>query len=734
VKQLIRALVVTALLALLSASTASATVTNTFTGTVDTSGTKFVSFKFAVAQPGTLTVTLDWDNASANLNEFLYDPSGAQVASAATTTKKPEVISYQATTTGTWKVGVKAASGSANFTVTVDQGPPQMSAPTYAMDFGQPVTANISPVDQVTDSSGNWWVIDEGRACVREYAPDLTTVLKTVFTCGSVGGGNTMISRARGMGIDPNNNDIWIADTSGTPQRVLKIDPSGNVLVSTTVPSAPGGALSSPGDVVVDNAGNAYIIDQKDRIVEVNANGSFVRQFGSTGTGTGQMRNAMSIAFSTVGSACNSIANGGGCLYVTDARNFRVDKWTTTGTWLGSFGSQGTGNGRMSKDARGIAVDSSGTVYVADVGGNRIIRFTLNSNDTYTAITSLGNGLPYYRNGQHDVFYGARGLTIDGNNLAVSDTWGDRMLIWNKDTGAYVGQIGGGDTPCSTDLQSPGLAPPCDGHNEPRGIAIDAQGNTYVSDYWHQWIEKFSPTGTLLAHWGLGRGSDLGSLNLSSGLAVDNANGLLYIANRENRDVDVWKTSDGTPVARFPMPAGPAFANGWPRDVAVNQTTGDVYAADEMNNQWVIFGGAMSSDPGQVKKIVTTYGPSNSKLGTIRSIAVGSDGTVYVADGTNKMIDEYTSTGTWIRSFGTTDGVNGVEVSDVSGQTIVYVLTWRVREYAPDGTQLLVWGTKGTANNQFVSPFVGIDVNPVNGDIVVADTGNHRVKVFAPSS
>src|SRR5207245_4122752 len=196
-------------------------------------------------------------------------------------TNKPEVIAFQATTTGTWKVGVKAASGTANYTVTVDQGPLAPTTPTYSHDLGVARTAAVSPVDMAKDSHGNWWVIDEGQACLREYAPDLTTVLRTVFTCGSVGNGNTMISRARGMGIDRRNDDIWIADTSGTAQRVIKIDPTGHVLVTTTVSNAPGGALSSPADVAVDDSGTALNIDQRDRIVELNDTCPFGEQLGS---------------------------------------------------------------------------------------------------------------------------------------------------------------------------------------------------------------------------------------------------------------------------------------------------------------------------------------------------------------------------------------------------------------------------------------------------------------------
>src|SRR5207244_7447945 len=110
-------------------------------------GVKFKSQTFSVPQAATLTITLDWTDSSANLNEFLYDPTGTQVASAATTNHKPEVITFQATTTGTWKVGVSAASGTSSYTVTVDQSPPAVAPtpPSYAATVGGAGHAEMYP-------------------------------------------------------------------------------------------------------------------------------------------------------------------------------------------------------------------------------------------------------------------------------------------------------------------------------------------------------------------------------------------------------------------------------------------------------------------------------------------------------------------------------------------------------------------------------------------------------------
>jgi sugar lactone lactonase YvrE len=686
------AVVTTALLVTPSISDAA----QVFTGSVSASGTSFRSHTFSVSQPSTITATLDWDGTGADLTLSLYDQTGTWVKGTGTSTAKPEVVVYDAQTTGTWKLGVKAKTGSANYTLTVDLST-NPASPTYSRDLGRFATAEISPVDMARDGSGNWYVFDEGLACLRKYGPDLVTVLRTYFTCGEIGKDDTHLSRGRGLGRDPSSGALWIADTGA--HRLLKLDVgTGNVLVTTTLSGSAGGALFNPMDVAIDNNGNAYVIDEKNRVVKVSSTGQYLAQWGTTGSGSGQLRLPKSIEFSTVGQ---------NALYVTDSRNFRVAKFGLTGQWLGSFGSKGTGNGQMTKDARGIAVDQAGIVYVADVGGNRILRFQPNG-DPYVPLVPIGNGLPYYRSGPRDLFYGARGLLVAGGQLAVADMWNYRMLLWELDGTSTGEQIGT-------------TRPPWDGHLEPRGVALDDDGNVYVSDYWHQWIQKFGPNGDLLAHWGIGRGSAPGTLNLPGGIEVDDTRGYLYIANREERVIDRWLLSDGSFSQRFPMPSGPVDPLGWPHDVGVDESTGRVYGADERNNQVPVF-----APTGSLLYVIREWG-SGQALGSIRSVDVAPSGDVYVADATNERIHVYSASGTWLRSFSTLEAPNGVEATD----TTIYVLTWRVREYTPAGSLIRTWSSTGTADGQLRMPYVGIAVD-ASGDVYIGDSRNHRVKVFSP--
>src|SRR4051794_28235170 len=93
--------------------------TTVLNGAVSATGTTFTSHKLTIGAPGTINATLDWDTAAANLKLFLYDPNGALVWQSPSA-GKPKTMSYPAPVAGTWKLGVKALTGSADYTLTVD--------------------------------------------------------------------------------------------------------------------------------------------------------------------------------------------------------------------------------------------------------------------------------------------------------------------------------------------------------------------------------------------------------------------------------------------------------------------------------------------------------------------------------------------------------------------------------------------------------------------------------------
>src|SRR5206468_6754 len=156
----------------------------------------------------------------------------------------------------------------------------------------------------------------------------------TYFHCGTGGTNDGYIGRARGIAVDRSNNSIWVADTPN--HRLVKVLADGTKTVDTKVDTAPGGSLSSPADVTVDNSGNAYVVDARNRVVKVSPTGDYLNEWGTTGGGHGEFNSPTGVQFATLG--------GTGHIFVLDTRNYRVEEFTPAGAWEATYGTKGTGD------------------------------------------------------------------------------------------------------------------------------------------------------------------------------------------------------------------------------------------------------------------------------------------------------------------------------------------------------------------------------------------------------
>jgi tripartite motif-containing protein 71 len=179
------------------------------------------------------------------------------------------------------------------------------------------------------------------------------------------------------IGINGSNN-VYILDNVG---RVQQFDSNGTF--SKTIITE--GQLRHA-DGALDPAGNIYLLSNGLKnssganisvvVNKFDSNGTFIKEWGSNGTGQGQFNQPLEVAVDFSGN-----------VYVADSWNHRIQKFDSNGTFIKEWGSNGTGQGEFNI-IHGLDVDSSGNVYVADTkyifpGKDRIQKFDGNGNLFY---------------------------------------------------------------------------------------------------------------------------------------------------------------------------------------------------------------------------------------------------------------------------------------------------------------------------------------------------------------
>ncbi|MFY8097051.1 MAG: putative Ig domain-containing protein [Flavobacterium sp.] len=336
----------------------------------------------------------------------------------------------------------------------------------------------ITPL-QVTNTGGN-------VSGINNY---VTTIAGSTsgYTDGT--GTNAQFSNPQNVAVDTFGN-IYVADYSN--HRIRKIDTNGNV---TTIAgnSTPGyldangtnAQFNHPYGVAVDGIGKLYVADRdNNKIRVIDTNGNVTTLAGSTeGSNDGNGTNAQFRY--PQGIAIDKLSN----IYIADMGNSRIRKIDSSGnvtTLAGSIGGNaidGLGANARFSGPSNIAVDASGNAYVTDL--SRIRKIDSSGNVTTLAGSSTGyaDGI-----GTEAKFSTPYGVTVDrSGNIYVADT--NNFKIRKIDSNGNVSTIAGssfGFLDGNLTIAS---------FKGPRGLAIDAIGNLYTTDYQNQKIRKITLTG-----------------------------------------------------------------------------------------------------------------------------------------------------------------------------------------------------------------------------------------------
>jgi RHS repeat-associated protein len=561
--------------------------------------------------------------------------------------------------------------------------------PVFTSSFGSEGSGNgqlIEPSGVATDAAGNRWVVDSGNGRVEKFSASGSFIA----SYGTKGAGELQFKGPWGIAINQSSGAVYVADEQNN--RIEELSSSGAYVASLGT-SGPG-TLAAPTGVAVDATGDVWAADQgHSRVVEFSPEGSYIQEVGGAGSGSGQLKNPDGLVFSE------------GSLYVLDTGDSRVVQFSPSGTYLGQFGSKGSGSGQFNEPA-GIAVNSStGYLDVADPANARIEEFS----PAGRFLTQWGTASPSHPpNTPVGLAVGATGT------LLVSDPFGDKVSSWAPPEAgaahlAYASQFGSLGSG-SGQFSSPGA------------MAIDGEGNEWVTDFGNNRIEKFSSKGIFIAAFGT-KGTGNGQFNGPEGIDINQSTGYIYVADSGNRRIEKF-SSAGTFIAAFGSTGSGELK--YPDGVRLD-SAGDVWTADIAANRIVEFSATGT--------FMAAYGKEGSGEVQFKepSALAFSGEHLYVSDTGNHRIQELTMTGAFIRQFGIngqgsgelekpegigTDAAGNLYVADLHGN--------HVEEFTASGGYLATFGSSGTGEGQMTHPSaVSIDAG---GSMYVVDSGDARVE------
>ena len=261
----------------------------------------------------------------------------------------------------------------------VPQPPPQAPAKILFQDAR----------DLCIDAKGNLFVIDSDAYTVSRISPSghVTVLSGLARTPGVTDGdsGAARFSLLRGVATD-NSGNLFVSDGA----RIRRISPTGSVTSLAGVTGSPGYAdgigkkarFDRPVGLSVDSADNVYVADTYliRRVTPSGATSTIAGTPGHSGAADGRLGQGALLSDQGKGLAVDNA----GTVYVADTLNCiirKVSRDGTVSTLAGSAGRSGhaDGNGKLARFFRpeGVAVDSSGTVYIADTFNHAIRKITL---------------------------------------------------------------------------------------------------------------------------------------------------------------------------------------------------------------------------------------------------------------------------------------------------------------------------------------------------------------------
>ena len=588
------------------------------------------------------------------------------------------------------------------------------------------------PASLAVDSAGHVFVADTDNDTIRQIAPDGTvrTLAGSPQTAGTLDGAGraALFSKPYGVAVDSAGN-IFVADTYN--QVLRQISPGGQTATiagvaglagyrngpsSTNVPLP--ALFNYPYAVAVDGFENIYVADTVNNVVRKLAGGHV-----ETLAGNGQAGSLNGLGTNAEFSVPVGLAvDSGGSLYVAEYGNDtirRISPFGLVSTVAGVAGLSGNSDGTNSVarffEPEGIAVDAATNLYVADTGNHTVRKISLDSTGANWVIMTLA-GSPGQSGdidgaGSAARFYYPEGMAVDSaGNVYVGDSI-NRTIRKISPAGFVTTLAGPGGSYGSADGTVLNAR-----FDEPYGVAVDASANLYVADTFNNTIRLLTTAGTvttLAGQAGLAGSADgtngAARFDEPTGLAVDAASNV-YVADYANSTLRKITPAASSPIWVVSTLAGKAgvtgFANGPGGSAVFSHPYG--VAVDGAMNVYV-------SDYGnQLIRLIDSNGVVSTYAGRLNTAGYKD------ALGTNALFDYPTGIAL--------DGATNLYVADAGNEVI--------RRIAPGGATTTLAGTHAMAGSRdgnaalFNNP-QGVAAS-AGGFVFVADTANNVIREITP--
>jgi sugar lactone lactonase YvrE len=344
-------------------------------------------------------------------------------------------------------------------------------------------TARLEPFGIVADKSGNLWVTNGDAVLMVTPAGVVTTFVgggpsSTGGSSADGFGSAAQFDNPNGIAIDASGN-LYVADSGN--YTIRKITPNGGVSTlaglagqfGNTDGTGSAARFGTPTGVAVDASGNVFVTDSSSKDIRKITPAGVVTTLAGT---PGVIGSADGTGPAAQFDALNGIAiDANGNLFVTDANN-TIRMITSAGVVTTLAGmpdvagsANGTGAAALFSGPAGIAVDSSGNLFVAD-SANDTIRVRYAAPDAPPTISTepVGQSVALYSSATFSVT--ATGVPVPSyqwlfNGLPIAGATNPSLSIAEvvaADLGAYsvvVSNSSGTVTSGSVALSSPGVAP-----------------------------------------------------------------------------------------------------------------------------------------------------------------------------------------------------------------------------------------------------------------------------------